>query len=88
MSTFYEPDGPEARIAFNDERAARDEQDIERVELDFADLRIAELEAALRDIVFSCNEALTADWAKSLPASAIAAALRQKALAALTVSYE
>ena len=74
-----------------DDRYWRDHEDDEtdaQIEVGFADLRIAELEAALRDIVFGCNQVLADKAFATVAASAIAAALRQKALAALTVTHE
>ena len=78
-------DGQEEREASLEALRREDLEDSinEEVELDFAELRIAELEAFARDVIFSCNEVLTADYA--ITPTAFAHILKRKAQVALLV---
>ena len=67
MTTFFQPDGPEARFLEITERARQELEDDEDTTLDLSEdeMRIHELEACLNDIIFSANEMMTADWCEN-----------------------
>jgi hypothetical protein len=64
MTTFFQPDGPEARFLEITERA-RQELDDDTLDISEDEMRIHELEACLTDIIFSANEMMTADWCEN-----------------------
>jgi hypothetical protein len=61
-----------------DDQYWREHEGEQEVELSEAEMRIAELEATLRDIIFSCNEVIAGTF-PALTASEVAAAIKVKA---------